>query len=49
MLSLSYEKAGCGKPLLTCRVCRGRLGRECHQCSTTAMVCTEHDGLWRGR
>ena len=35
-----------GEPLLTCRACRGRPGNECRQCSTTGMVCAEHDGGW---
>ncbi len=49
MLGLTCEKAGCGIPLLTCRACRGRPGRECCPCITTGMVCTEHAGRWRGR
>jgi hypothetical protein len=28
MISLSCEKADCGKPLLTCRACRGRRCRD---------------------
>jgi hypothetical protein len=49
MLSLTCENSGCGKPLLTCRACRGRPGKECRHCDTTGMVCAKHDGRWRGR
>jgi hypothetical protein len=49
MISLTCEKADCGKPLLTCQACRGRPGKECRACDTTGMVCAAHDGHWRGR
>ena len=49
MLSLTCEKAGCGKPLLTGCACRGRPGRDCCPCAATGMVGAEHAGRWRGR
>jgi len=49
MISLTCEKADCGKPLLTCGGLRGRPGKECRQCDTTGMVCAARDGYWRGR
>ena len=48
MISLTCAKPDCGKPLLTCRACRGRPGKDCRQCDTTGMVCSAHGGYWRG-